>query len=528
MTKKAVSLEDAILQGVRPTTPRALEACLRTGIDPNEIVSKVIEDFLNHRHKQDNVEREAAQIRFSHFEEGRQMKIGMLRREKQKLVDAGFTGSAILNKLSPNKKFASPFDVFNTNAITVPPAEKVVMTDSTMVEMEEKRFQAMKVRQEREIASIIEMENRMAEIQKQNALRDAQDAKRKADWEKEKKEKRAALVAAKHEREILKKKTEDAEAAARRQRAKREAEKEKALLEEERRQEKLRQREMAERELDRKQKAELHRRQTEELLQQQENKIMENRRRVIEREQQAQKKMAEANERRRQDASMRREKANLRIQAALEQNQTVMMKKKQDFEQKQELAAARAMEVHKKEMEELKERAERNRKEEEIRLQKVEAARNNQNERVDTIVKKRQQLESHLDVVYSERYKERTLKSVERDLTLDEKRANVERLKKVEEFNRIQTLIKISEEDERSRMIKVKKQALIDARKKIALDSLVRKHRIAEAVGNMRISNKWDNINEIMEGATSPEKKNRKKKLLSSKSASDIETPSYL
>ncbi|KDO21104.1 hypothetical protein SPRG_13810 [Saprolegnia parasitica CBS 223.65] len=508
MPKKAVSLEDAILQGVRPTTPRALEACLRTGIEPDEIIPRVLEDFLHHKHKHDDVEREAAHLRFTHFEEGRQTKIGLLRREKQKLVDAGFTGSPILAKLSPKKKTISPFDVFNAS---VP--DKVVVTDSTMMEMEEKRFQAMKIRQEREIASIIEMETRMAEILKQNALRDAQEAKRKAEWEKEKKERRAAL---------------DAEAAARRQRAKREAEKEKILLEEERRQEKLRHREMAEREMDRKQKAELHRRQTEELLQQQENKIMENRRRVIEREEQAQKKMAEANERRRQEAAARREKANARIQAALDQNQNVMLKKKQDFEQKQELAAARAMEVHRKEMQELKDRAERNRKEEEIRLQRVEAARNNQSERVDTIVKKRHQLETHLDVVYTERSKERTLKSVERDLTLEEKKANVERLKKVEEFNRIQTLLRISEEDERSRMIKIKKQALIDARKKIALESLVRKHRIAEAVGNMRISNKWDNINEIMEGSTSPDRKNRKKKLMSSKSASDIETSTYL
>ncbi|RHY97488.1 hypothetical protein DYB37_007022 [Aphanomyces astaci] len=208
-----------------------------------------------------------------------------------------------------------------------------------------------------------------------------------------------------------------------------------------------------------------------------------------------------------------------------------MQKKKKDFDAKQTLAAARAMEVHKKEMLDLKARAERSRKEEEIRIQRVEAARNNQQSRVQTIVEKRSQLESHLDVVYHERIKDRTLKCVERDVTFEEKKANVERIKKVEEFNRLQTLLKISQEDSRSRMIKMKKQALIEARKKIALESLVRKHRIAEAVGNMRISNKWDNINEIMESATtsSPGKdKSRKKKLSSSKSASDLETPTYL
>ncbi|ETV70524.1 hypothetical protein, variant [Aphanomyces astaci] len=527
MPKKALSLDEAVAQGQRPSTPRSLEACLRTGIDPDEIVPRLLEEFLSKLRKADDVEREAAQIRFNHFEEGRQMKIRLLKKERASLVEAGYTSSPspLTKHASPTKKITSPFDVFTA------PEDKLVVTDSTMVEMEEKRFQAMKVRQEREIAGIIEMENKMAEIQKQNAAREAVEAKRKAEWEKEKKERRAALMAAKHERELAKKKAEDAEAVARRIRAKREAEKERILLEEGRKEEKQRQIEMAERELDRKLKAEQHRRDTEELLQQQENKIMENRRRVIEREKQAQRKMEEANERRRQEALVRREKANTRIQMALEQNQQVMQKKKKDFDAKQTLAAARAMEVHKKEMLDLKARAERSRKEEEIRIQRVEAARNNQQSRVQTIVEKRSQLESHLDVVYHERIKDRTLKCVERDVTFEEKKANVERIKKVEEFNRLQTLMKISQEDSRSRMIKMKKQALIEARKKIALESLVRKHRIAEAVGNMRISNKWDNINEIMESATtsSPGKdKSRKKKLSSSKSASDLETPTYL
>ncbi|ETV99980.1 hypothetical protein, variant [Aphanomyces invadans] len=523
MPKKALSLDEAVAQGLRPSTPRSLEACLRTGIDPDEIVPRLLEDFVNKMRKSDEIEREAAQIRFHHFEEGRQMKIGLLKKERLHLIESGFTASPLSKKLaspSPTKKRASPFDVFRTE----PDEKPVVVTDSTMVELEEKRFHAMKVRQEREIAGIIEMETKMAEIQKQNAAREAIEAKRKAEWEKEKKDRRAALMAAKHEREILKKKAEDAEAVARRIRAKREAEKEKALLEEMRKEEKQRQLEMAEREHDRKLKAEQHRRETEELLQQQENKILENRRRVIEREKQAQRKMEEANERRRQEALIRREKANQRIQLALEQNQHVMQKKKKDFDAKQALAAARAMEVHKKEMQDLKARAERNKKEEEIRVQRVEAARTHQQARVQTIVEKRSQLESHLDVVYHERVKDRALKSVEREMTLEEKKANVERIKKVEEFNRLQTLIKISQEDSRSRMIKLKKQALIEARKKIALESLVRKHRIAEAVGNMRISNKWDNMHDIMESAMSPGKdKSRKKKLASSKSASDLD-----
>ncbi|RLN99300.1 hypothetical protein DYB28_015780, partial [Aphanomyces astaci] len=155
----------------------------------------LLEEFLSKLRKADDVEREAAQIRFNHFEEGRQMKIRLLKKERASLVEAGYTSLP-----SPLAKHAK-----------------------------------------REIAGIIEMENKMAEIQKQNAAREAVEAKRKAEWEKEKKERRAALMAAKHERELAKKKAEDAEAVARRIRAKREAEKEKILLEEGRKEEKQRQ-----------------------------------------------------------------------------------------------------------------------------------------------------------------------------------------------------------------------------------------------------------------------------------------------
>ncbi|RHY27675.1 hypothetical protein DYB32_006619, partial [Aphanomyces invadans] len=134
MPKKALSLDEAVAQGLRPSTPRSLEACLRTGIDPDEIVPRyllgsstrsmvaalegsgqlpfvhphvgcpcrLLEDFVNKMRKSDEIEREAAQIRFHRFEEGRQMKIGLLKKERLHLIESGFTASPL------SKKLASP------------------------------------------------------------------------------------------------------------------------------------------------------------------------------------------------------------------------------------------------------------------------------------------------------------------------------------------------------------------------------------------------------------------------------------
>lgn len=208
--------------------------------------------------------------------------------------------------------------------------------------------------------------------------------------------------------------------------------------------------------------------------------------------------MYQANVERHQKALEKRHKADLRIQEALESNQALLRRRKETYNQKQAEAAQRARIVIQEKQKQIEEQRERRNKEEQIRHQRLQQARQIQKERVRSIVKRRQKLEKHLEEVYDARNREHALRTVEKTLTLDEKKKNVERIQKVDEYIRMQRLKKIAEEDEKSRAIKKKKQVLLEARRTFALESNRRKHNIAEAVEKMRVTNNWGSIDKLL------------------------------
>ena len=77
----------------------------------------------------------------------------------------------------------------------------------TMVKLEEIRLERMKKRQQKEIQSVIEMEAKMAKIHLLNAQKEAEETRKKNEYQKKLRAKRAQLMANKHARELEKKKT---------------------------------------------------------------------------------------------------------------------------------------------------------------------------------------------------------------------------------------------------------------------------------------------------------------------------------
>ncbi|TMW58510.1 hypothetical protein Poli38472_010069 [Pythium oligandrum] len=508
--KKIVTLDTAAASGERINSPRSLEACLRSGIEPDELLPKSPKDFWDRKGRYTLVEKEAATIRFQHFEQLRLAKLDAVRRERDAILAEYEGGQAMSSskwspgKAQPRSKSAGAASRSTNPAIKATEPSPGHFDDddedgsSTMLMLEERRLQRMKMRQQKEIQGVIEMESKMAKLQQENARRTAEEVRKKLEYQKELRTKRAALMAQKHEREIQKKKQEDLEAQQRRLRAKQEAEKEKKLLEEEEQRQIQRKKEAAMREMERSEKAEEFRRQTEALLKQQEDMVQANRQRMLEKERQVMYKMECANKKRHLDALERREKANARIHQASMQNQLQLQKRKEEFDVKQAAAAERARDVQRKTMNELKERAALQKKEEEIRQKRLEAARKHQQDSVSRILTKRQTMEQKLDQINLEREKERALQAIEKSLSQEEKLQNVERLKRVDAYNRMQMLNRIAEEDDRSRAIKEKKQAIMQARQKVALESLLRKHKINQAMDQLRMTNKWDKIEETL------------------------------
>lgn len=147
-----------------------------------------------------------------------------------------------------------------------------------------------------------------------------------------------------------------------------------------------------------------------------------------------------------------------------------------------------------------------------LAMQRQQQAYKLEEERVDTIVKKRSQLDAHLGVVNSKREAQRSLRKAQKELVKEDKLSNVQRIKRIDEFVRLQTLQKIQDDDDRSERIKAEKGMLIRQRKQAQLDSLLRKHQITQAMEQMRVTNKWTNID------VGGKKKKKKKRIRSSTS----------
>ena len=101
----------------------------------------------------------------------------------------------------------------------------------------------------------------------------------------------------------------------------------------------------------------------------------------------------------------------------------------------------------------------------------------------------------------------RAKRNATKELRKEDKLSNVQRIKRIDEFVRLQTLQKIADDDERSNRIAQEKRDLMNRRKKQTTDALKRKHEIAMAMEQMRISNKFGNLEALLKG-----KKGKKKK----------------
>ncbi|KAK1928777.1 Reticulocyte-binding protein 2 a [Phytophthora citrophthora] len=514
-SRQNVTVIDCAATGARINSPRSLEACRRMGIKPSELLTKTVVEFLDHgvNRKYSLVEKEAAVLRHEHFEQLRQQKLETVRAEREAILSGlgpappstallsvpGTTGSPTGEGSPIQQQTVAGFPPRRTQSARPWMNSTETLGDSTLLQLEERRLARIKLRQQKDIQNAIEMEAKLVRLQQENARRAAEEAKRQEDQHRKMRQRRMQLAAAKHEKELAKKRDEDKEALERKTRRRSEAERERVLVEEEK--EKARQRalEAAQRDLERQQNADAWRIQTEELLRQQEEVVAANRRRMLEKERQVAVKIEAANKRRHQEALERREKANARIQNVTYQNELALARKKQEVTDKQTAAAERGKEIQRKTANELKERAAKSKQDESVRQKRLEAAHALREKHVSELLLKRDQLEAKMEDTQQEREKARLLAQVEHQLGVSRKEQNVERIQRMEAYARDQLMRRISSADARSRAVKERKQALLQTRQQVATEAMIRRHRLADAVEKMRTTSaKWEKIEETL------------------------------
>ena len=142
MPRRRIALDEFLERGTKLTSPRSLEACLRCGIEPEELLPQDLESFIPKGLERDDLEREAAQIRYNHFENLRQKKVKMTLAE--------------YNNICKEYAMRSPGTGREAKDVEEEYAKlKEEAVDSTMVEMEERRLERIKQRQEKEIQSLL-------------------------------------------------------------------------------------------------------------------------------------------------------------------------------------------------------------------------------------------------------------------------------------------------------------------------------------------------------------------------------------
>ena len=91
---------------------------------------------------------------------------------------------------------------------------------------------------------------------------------------------------------------------------------------------------------------------------------------------------------------------------------------------------------------------------------------------------------------------------------------NIERMKRIDEFIRLQTLQKIASDDQRTITIAKQKEDLMTQRQLMGARQRLSKAKLQQGVDKLRQTQRWDKLDSVINEAldTSPKKKKKKKK----------------
>jgi hypothetical protein len=518
MKKQLVSLED-FLKGKKPrliNSPRSLEACLRQGLDPAELLPKSLAKF-----QAEEDLREVAQVKFDHYEERRLEKFEQARSERAVIVEfleeARKSGSTRLSPSFQKLAAAAAPSEAGSKASTGADAQEI---ESSMLKEERKRVEQMRRRQQKDIEQMMEFEMNIVKAQKeQKRLEDLEEAKkqaRAADREK----KRLAATQRRAKMELAKKMALDEEEERMKEQARRDyqfAEKqkreqqamEKALAKQTREKELERRRLQANRE---KQQQDIQKAQ-EDMIQKRLAKMAEQEQKRVQRVEREREEMLEKNQR-------KKALARTRIKKAQAANEAIMYKKREDFWDKEKANAVRLKERKEAEHELMRLKFSMLETKNKKRLASRNRAMQNTEESAQKIERDRKERERRVAENAQSRFSTDMVAKTQAELRKKDKLDNIERMKRIDEFIRLQTLQKIEADNERTKHILKQREDLMTQRQVMGARQRLSKARLQAGVDQLRQTQRWDKLDDVIESALSPPKKSKRKRKKNRKSSS--------
>ena len=191
-------------------------------------------------------------------------------------------------------------------------------------------------------------------------------------------------------------------------------------------------------------------------------------------------------------------KSSIRISEVVEKNKEMQRQKRKQFEIKQAEAIKLKAIQQEQQKERLKKLADDRASKEARQKEKKEQSKRQLEERKSRILNQLNDREKFKGVVEAKREDERAYKNLKDELKKEDKRQNVERIRRMGEYARLQTLTKLESDDNRTCDIKEQKELLLEDRRKMAHENFLRKAAVKDVMDAMRVSNKFVDIEEVI------------------------------
>ncbi|ETL26492.1 hypothetical protein L916_19848 [Phytophthora nicotianae] len=493
------TLSNARSSGLNPPperiilTPRSAEACLRCGVNPETLKIRDLDSFYD-----PEVTAAVQRMRHEAYSLRRHEEMQALRTEKRKLLEAEDRGGVIPSRLvSISKSKRAPRSAKMLPSTTS--SSPGMKNSSSLLNIERQRLEKVRQRQERELEQMLEFEMKMNRLQQEAAEKMEREKRQHEAMERSRIRFAQEMAAEKRAREIKKKAQLDAEEERRKEMAAQLAARDRALAEEKARQDKLRRIEAREREEERKIKAEEHRAQTEALLRAQQMEIQA-RLKELDLAEKAREEMVEQQRAERAIAmEARRREVTQRIRKNLRASKKLEAQRKRDIQRKQAASEAvrRAHEEEERQSRELQ--AQQQLALEKKRQLVLEETRREEDRKKEELLERQREIDRNVQQVQKSQEEQRALRTEYRKLQAQLKLDKVERMKRVQEYQRLEMLRKLQDTEARTQHMLNEKESLVNRRKQLAIKTKIQRDLIMRTMENVKITKKWHQASKTIE-----------------------------
>ncbi|KAM3571426.1 hypothetical protein VYU27_006531 [Nannochloropsis oceanica] len=362
---------------------------------------------------------------------------------------------------------------------------------SAMMEMEVRRIEAVKKRQEKEFSRMVEGEKRTILLQQKLLAASEEEMARKKAHEKEVAWHRKIEFQKKQERDREVQRQMEEEQKRRREIARKDGALKDKLTAEARAAERIRRHKAVLREEERRAKLEVLRQRTEEILKDQERRGEAQRREIEAREARVKAQVMAKKEAKANEIQTARNKAEKRIQGALLRNHAIQEAKRKDYQARAAEAAARAEQNHVELLEAAAKAAEGRKAKQAKADERYQCAVQGLQDRIQKTLTRAENRAHFYAKVAAERAQATLLMRVEKELRQKDKEENVKRIQRKEEYEKSCLLARQEADTARYEEIKRERAYLLEQRKATAQETMIRKHRLREAMEEMKIKNRF-------------------------------------